>query len=77
MASTASQLSSAAHPKPSARFVKVLAPICDSVALVLLPPLLALLISAAFMGHGEISAKSILEVLNTMAQAATTTIAAP
>jgi hypothetical protein len=77
MASTASRLNSASHPKTSATFLEVLGPIFDSVSLVLLPSLLALLISAAFVGHGEISSKSILDVLNMMAQMTTTTIAAP
>jgi hypothetical protein len=77
MALTASQLHSASHPKTSAKVLEVLGSILDSVSLVLFPSLLALLISAVLVGHGEISSKSILDVLNMMAQTTATMITAP
>ncbi len=47
----------------------VLAPILDSVSLILLPSLLALFIAAALVGHGKVSAETLLEVLDFMARA--------
>jgi len=72
----ASQLGSASRPRSSSHLLERLVSILDTVALVLLPSIAALLLSAALVGHGEISTQSVVKVLNAMAQT-TTAIAAP
>jgi hypothetical protein len=49
----------------------VLSPIFDAVSLVVLPSLVALLISATLVGHGHMSTASTLEVFDAMAQVST------
>ncbi len=68
MASTVSHPVSALPSRSLLRMV-FLSPMFDSVSAVLLPSLIALMISAAVVGHGHISGESVAKVLNTMAQA--------
>jgi hypothetical protein len=77
MAVIASQFRSASRPISFAHGTKKLFSSLDDVALVLLPSILALLLSAASVGHGEISFQSLLKVLNAMGEINTWTIAAP
>jgi hypothetical protein len=77
MTSTAHHLASAAHPNFSARRFGHMSPLFDCVALALLPSLIALLVSAAFIGHGHISSESLISVLNSMADVSSIPASAP
>jgi hypothetical protein len=46
-------------------------PMLDGITAVLLPALVALFLSAAFVGHGQISSESIAKVFEAAAQADT------
>ncbi len=68
MLTTTSSIASASRPNVFQRLM-ALSPVFDGVSLVILPSLVALLVSAAIIGHGHISAASILDVFDTMAKA--------
>jgi hypothetical protein len=63
------------HSRPMSRRLASLTPVFDSVSAVLLPGLVALIISAFVIGHGHLSADGVAKVFSMVGQA--NTIAAP
>jgi hypothetical protein len=56
------------HTECVCRRLGFLSPVFDSISAVLLPPLLALFLSALLVGHGHINAESLYKVLDMMAE---------